>query len=396
MKINNKILILLAYLIITSCSSYAQDGLILPMPGQKPSTQNTNSSEQNKSNTQKQQNTNKQQNNWQNNLANTGPNKGQINSGNSKDSILPMPNLNNDKTSSSETKRGNKSGNQSGNKNNVINSDGQTFISLPASNNNKQQSQNQNKQQNQNQNKQQNQKQDQKKKNSNKDQSKPIPQKSNKRTSSTKVPLSIDDDDSGFFSKDLEIPDWDDELEDDSSLSSSPSPSTPSTSPSPDSISINDLDSDLDSDSDSDFESPASSGGNDLDDKLDTANKKETTVAQNSSGENIKVFPKDTGAAIFMVMKSWNCEDYDVVSLINQALDVYGKEAGEEFKIQGMENFTKGLTVSVEEEDITYDELLDIIAAKSGNDWGCDLANKVIYIYPKGIKTESFLSWDDE
>lgn len=120
----------------------------------------------------------------------------------------------------------------------------------------------------------------------------------------------------------------------------------------------------------------------------------EATVTQGTSGESINVYPKDTGSAVFMVMKSWQCDNYDSVSLINQALEVYAKEAGEEYQIKGLENIAKDLKVTVEEEDITFDELLDIIASKSGNDWGCDVANKTIYVYPKGIKTESYVSWD--
>ena len=120
----------------------------------------------------------------------------------------------------------------------------------------------------------------------------------------------------------------------------------------------------------------------------------DTTVAQDSSGEKITIYPKDSGSAIFMVMKSWQCEDYDAASLITQALEVYGKDSAETYKINGIENIAKGVTVSVEEEDITLDELLDILGSKTGNDWGSDITNKTIYIYPKGIKTESYVSWE--
>ena len=120
----------------------------------------------------------------------------------------------------------------------------------------------------------------------------------------------------------------------------------------------------------------------------------DTSVAQNSSGEKITIYPKDSGSAIFMVMKSWQCEDYDAASLITQALEVYGKDSAETYQINGLENIAKGVTVSVEEEDITLDELLDILGSKTGNDWGSDITNKTIYIYPKGIKTESYVSWE--
>lgn len=130
-----------------------------------------------------------------------------------------------------------------------------------------------------------------------------------------------------------------------------------------------------------------------LDDLLEAATSSEPKVSAKIAGEKVTVFPKDTGSAIFMVMKSWKCDDYDGVKLLEQALDVYGKESGDEFQIKGYENLPQGFTISVEEEDITIDELLDIMAAKSGHDWGADVPSKIIYIYPKGIKTESYVSW---
>ena len=156
---------------------------------------------------------------------------------------------------------------------------------------------------------------------------------------------------------------------------------------------LNDFSNDID-----DFPSPdgqisSSPDGSGVENILPPA-EADTTVAQDSSGEKITIYPKDSGSAIFMVMKSWQCEDYDASSLINQALEVYGKDSAETYQINGIENIAKGVTVSVEEEDITLDELLDIIGSKTGNDWGCDITNKTIYIYPKGIKTESYVSWE--
>lgn len=318
---HNYLVILAACLLTSACSVSAQDGLILPMPGQS-STQTPSPSKPNKSDTPKQQNSNNQQNNKHNNSSKTG------------DGILPMPDLTN-KRETNQSPSTNKSQN---NKKQTISNDsnGETLISLPTPEKTETKSQ-----------------EKPKKKPEKKEKPKKAP-----KNNTNKVPLSIDDDDSGFFSNEVDLPDWDDEI----------------------------------SDSSETLESPDK-----LDELLSSASKPETPVTQDTStGETIKVYPKDTGAAIFMVMKSWNCQDYDAVSLINQAHEVYGKEAGEEYKIQGLENITKGLNVTVEEEDITYDELLDIIAAKSGNDWGCDIPNKTIYVYPKGIKTESFLSWDDE
>lgn len=140
-------------------------------------------------------------------------------------------------------------------------------------------------------------------------------------------------------------------------------------------------------------ESTASVNGENVEDLLPPT-QQETTVSSNTTGESITVYPKDTGSAIFMVMKSWKCDDYDAEKLIQQALEVYGKESDDVFQITGLDNLAKGFAVSIEEEDITLDELMDILASKSGNDWGADIPNKMIYVYPKGIKTESYVSWE--
>ena len=149
---------------------------------------------------------------------------------------------------------------------------------------------------------------------------------------------------------------------------------------------------------DTDFPKPDEDFSNDTEDKkiedLLPPTQQETTVANETTGETITVYPKDTGSAIFMVMKSWKCDDYDCSKLLEQALEVYGKEADDSFKINGLNNLTKGVAVSVEEEDITFDELLDVLAVKTGNDWGADVPNKTIHIYPKGIKADSYVSWE--
>lgn len=129
-----------------------------------------------------------------------------------------------------------------------------------------------------------------------------------------------------------------------------------------------------------------------LEEILPPANE-ENTVISGTNG-SMTIFPKDTGSAIFMVMKSWKCDDYDGSELLNHAVEVYGQEAADTFTVKDLETgATAGYTVTIEEEDITLDELLDILASKSGRDWGADIPNKTIYIYPKGIKTESYVSW---
>ncbi|MBQ2594385.1 MAG: hypothetical protein II567_14035 [Candidatus Riflebacteria bacterium] len=176
-------------------------------------------------------------------------------------------------------------------------------------------------------------------------------------------------------------------------VSETPKPTENNSTMTSDEAFLSDFSNDID-----DFPSPdgqitSSPNGNNVENILPPA-EADTTVAQDSSGEKITIYPKDSGSAIFMVMKSWQCNDYDAASLINQALEVYGKDSAEPYQINGLENIAKGTTVSVEEEDITFDELLDILGSKTGNDWGCDIANKTIYIYPKGIKTESYVSWE--
>ena len=107
---------------------------------------------------------------------------------------------------------------------------------------------------------------------------------------------------------------------------------------------------------------------------------------------SLPVFPKDTSSAIFMVMKSWQCDSYDGNTLLAHALEVYSKEADDAFKIEGL-NASEEFLITVEEEDITLDELLDILAMKSGRDWGVDIPSKVIYFYPKGVSADAYNVW---
>ncbi len=326
----------MAYLLSLSSFSFAQDGLILPMPS--PKSANQSSTNQDKSNSQNQQSSqsdNSSQNHRQNQNSNNRKNNG---NNDSSGAILPMPsiNKNNNQQQIASPKNKNTTNNnksKSSSSSSTGNSPNEPLIALPAPQTKKEVTL-----------------------------PKPTPSVTPKpkptepkKTSPAKnnieeKPVSLEDDNSDFFNDDADFPDWSNE--------------------------------------------PAGSlDGSGVEDLLPPTT--ETTVAESSSGEKIVVFPKDTGAAIFMVMKSWQCSDYDSVSLINQALEVYGKDAGEQYQINGLDNIAKGVNVTVEEEDITFDELLDIVAAKTGNDWGCDIANKTIYVYPKGIKTDSYLNWED-
>ncbi len=139
------------------------------------------------------------------------------------------------------------------------------------------------------------------------------------------------------------------------------------------------------------------SSGEPIDDMLPPPPPPEVPVsgAVGSDSQTLPVFPKDTSSAIFMVMKTWQAQDYDGATLLKHAIEVYGKEADDAFQIQGLgdgEN-EEGFKINVEEEDITLDELLDIIAMKSGRDWGVDIPSRTIYFYPKGVKTDNYNVW---
>lgn len=115
-------------------------------------------------------------------------------------------------------------------------------------------------------------------------------------------------------------------------------------------------------------------------------------VVTENSGE-LTVFPKDTGSAIFMVMKSWKCEDYDAGTLLEHAVGVYAGEADDPFQIKGIPSEAQAYDVTIEEEDITLDELLDIVAQKAGRDWGVDMNSRTIFFYPSGVRSNSYDLW---
>lgn len=99
----------------------------------------------------------------------------------------------------------------------------------------------------------------------------------------------------------------------------------------------------------------------------------------------LPVFPKDTSSAIFMVMKTWECDNYDGRTLLEHAIGVYAKESEDSFTIKGMEALPQ-IKVTLKESDITLDELLDVVSQKSGIDWGVDIDQKVIYLYPTHLQ----------
>lgn len=136
------------------------------------------------------------------------------------------------------------------------------------------------------------------------------------------------------------------------------------------------------------------SSGPEIDDLLPPPPPPEVPVGgEGADGQTLPIFPKDTSSAIFMVMKTWQAEDYDGATLLKHAIEVYGKEADDGFQIQGLTEGEGGFKVNVEEEDITLDELLDIIALKASRDWGVDIPNRIIYFYPKGVKTDNYNVW---
>ncbi|HPW59673.1 MAG TPA: hypothetical protein PLK58_13585 [Candidatus Rifleibacterium sp.] len=136
------------------------------------------------------------------------------------------------------------------------------------------------------------------------------------------------------------------------------------------------------------------SSGEQIGDLLPPAPPPEVPVSnEGGASETLPVFPKDTSSAIFMVMKTWQAQDYDGATLLKHAVETYGKEADDVFQIQGLTEGEEGFKINVEEEDITLDELLDIIAMKSGRDWGVDIPSRIIYFYPKGVKTDNYNVW---
>lgn len=95
----------------------------------------------------------------------------------------------------------------------------------------------------------------------------------------------------------------------------------------------------------------------------------------------LPVFPKDTSSAIFMVMKTWECDNYDGRTLLEHAIGVYAKESEDAFSVKGMDALAP-FKVTLKESDITLDELLDVVSQKAGIDWGVDIEQKTIYLYP--------------
>lgn len=99
----------------------------------------------------------------------------------------------------------------------------------------------------------------------------------------------------------------------------------------------------------------------------------------------LPVFPKDTSSAIFMVMKTWECDNYDGRTLLEHAIGVYAKESEDAFTIKGLDAL-KPFKVTLKESDITLDELLDVVSQKAGIDWGVDIEQKTVYLYPTHLQ----------
>jgi len=103
------------------------------------------------------------------------------------------------------------------------------------------------------------------------------------------------------------------------------------------------------------------------------------------AGGDLPVMPKDTSSAVFMVMKSWETGDTDLKGFLTNAVQTYGKEAEDSFRIAGLEALPD-TKVALKEDDVTLDELLDAVAARTGIDWGVDIPQKTLYVYPKKMQ----------
>ncbi|MBF0545370.1 MAG: hypothetical protein HQM08_13100 [Candidatus Riflebacteria bacterium] len=111
------------------------------------------------------------------------------------------------------------------------------------------------------------------------------------------------------------------------------------------------------------------------------ANLAPNQVSNSPGSQKLPVFPKDTSSAIFMVMKSWECKDYDGHTFLNHSIGVYGQEVEDRYELKGLTEI-KPFKLTLKEDDVTLDELLDSISSKTGLDWGVDIPNKAIYFYP--------------
>ena len=324
MKRLNITLIIATYILVFSQSSFAQDGLILPMPGQTP--KQSTPANQNKTQQTNQPTTNSNRNNT--NTKKADNDKSGI--------IIPLPTIDKNNQQNNKPKQEKPVvNNHSPKPNKPVNVNTEPLIAIPSMDSPKK--------------------------------TNPIPPAPPAQPTQTTQPTA-------------------------KKQNKTPAKKTTFTAESNEAF-LSDFSNDIDDFPSPDSQITSSEEGSSVDNILPPA-EADTTVTQNASGENITIYPKDSGSAIFMVMKSWQCQDYDAASLINQALEVYGKESADTFQINGIENIAKEVKVTVEEEDITFDELLDILGSKTGNDWGCDIVNKTIYIYPKGIKTESYVSWE--
>lgn len=319
MKRNNFTLVIAVSLLCLNFETFAQDGLILPMPGQTPTPTQTNTQKQNQP-APKTQNT-----------GSARPNSTPKNSGDSSGVIIPLPQMNKNNQTENTPKQDKTVVIPPPKPDKPVDVNSEPLITIPPMNNNN----------------------------------------NNNKRNTTVAPVPPTQ----------------------TAVKEPPKPAAKNPAMVSDEDFLSDFSNDIDDFPSPDSQITSSQDGTGVENILPPA-EADTSVAQNSSGEKITIYPKDSGSAIFMVMKSWQCEDYDAASLITQALEVYGKDSAETYQINGLENIAKGVTVSVEEEDITLDELLDILGSKTGNDWGSDITNKTIYIYPKGIKTESYVSWE--
>lgn len=127
--------------------------------------------------------------------------------------------------------------------------------------------------------------------------------------------------------------------------------------------------------------------------KIPNLSADEPEIMGGAQGGEVVVYPKDTGSAIFMVMKSWKCDDYDAATLLEHAVGVYAQEADDGFEVKGLPTGVDAYDVTIEEEDITLDELLDLVAQQAGRDWGVDINNRSIYFYPPGLRSATYDLW---
>lgn len=114
---------------------------------------------------------------------------------------------------------------------------------------------------------------------------------------------------------------------------------------------------------------------------LPAKNLLEEVAAPVSQNLGKSIFTKNTGSPIFMLMKDWKCENMDGKQFLVHVIQAYGKAAEVNFHCKGLTSL-RPFQVTLEESEITLDELLDRLEKEHQFTWGADVPEKTIYFAP--------------